>query len=181
VRYLIDGYNLAYKMDLLTAAARAPQQLERARVGLLAQVRSGLTVDAAATVVFDAREAPPGLPPRQDTDGIAVLFAQGQSADDLIEDLVRREPAPQQLTVVSDDRRVRDAGRRRGCPVLGCLDFLEMLTRPGRPPSAIPGPAAKPVRPAGEDASYWLEQFGHIDRDPKLSGFDLPFRDPDEP
>src|SRR5262245_44124128 len=88
--YLIDGYNLLHAMGLL--ATRSPRRvLERARANLLQRLRSSQAPEAAGvTVVFDAAGAPPGAPGDLDHGKVRFLFAQGQTADDLIEDLVRR-------------------------------------------------------------------------------------------
>jgi predicted RNA-binding protein with PIN domain len=181
MRYLIDGYNLAHAMNLLTARSPAAR-LEPARRSLLDRLAAGHGRDAGnVVVVFDAKSAPPGVPARQEVFGIEVRFAP--VADDHIEDLIAQERTPRQLTLVSDDRRLRQSAQRRGCPVLGCLDYLEQLA--GRP-AAVPPPRAAepPAKPEGssEETRYWLERFGGIDEDPRLrDGFDLPFRDGDDP
>ena len=55
----------------------------------------------------------------------------------LIEELIRNEASPRLLTVVSDDHRIQHAARRRGCVVLGCLDYYERLVQ-RRPRTARP-------------------------------------------
>lgn len=73
--------------------------------------------------------------------GITVLFAIGEQADDLIERLIKSHAAPKKLTVVSDDHRIQQAGRRRGCPIAGCSAYLDQLER---------GLAATPPEPVIE-------------------------------
>jgi predicted RNA-binding protein with PIN domain len=116
-------------------------------------------------VVFDARSAPPGAPREDAHGGVRVLFAQGQTADDLIEDLIRDEASPRLLTVVSDDNRIRQAARRRGCAVLGCLDYYERLLerRAATPPPPPPDPPVKPERSSPEETEQWLEVFRDAD------------------
>jgi hypothetical protein len=181
MRYLIDGYNLAHAMNLLTGKALPPHRLERARQALLKQVCLGHGPAAAdVTVVFDAARARRKGGKRPDFQGVRVLFSHGQSADDLIEELLRQEPAPRQLTVVSDDRRLREAARRRACPVLGCLDYLEVLAhpRPAAPPAPPPEEPLKPGAGSEADRRRWLDAFRDIDDDPSLRDeFDLHFPD----
>jgi predicted RNA-binding protein with PIN domain len=166
---LIDGYNLLHAMGRLTARA-GKQALEGARRSLLLRVRAGHGPGAHdVTVVFDARGAPEGAPTESSHEGIQIKFARGQTADDLIEDLIRAEPSPRFLVVVSDDHRVQRAARRRGCQTLGCLDYYERLL--ARRPASPPPPAAPSAKPEGctpEETRRWLDTFGDIDDDPQL-------------
>jgi predicted RNA-binding protein with PIN domain len=159
--YLIDGYNLLHALGLLTARM-ARHGLESARANLLQRLRASRAPEAAdVTVVFDAAGAPPGAPPEADHGTVRFLFARGQTADDLIEDLIRRAPVPRGLTVVSDDHRVRRAATRRGCAVLGCVDYCERLTRTEQAPPAAEPPAKPDSSP--EDTQRWLDVFGDDD------------------
>jgi predicted RNA-binding protein with PIN domain len=169
VRYLIDGYNLLFAMGLLQGKA-GPGGLEKARLALLGRLCGSYGADAGrVTVVFDASHPPPGADPEQDYQGIRVHFAVRREADDLIEELIQHESAPRQLTVVSDDHRVRQSARRRHCPVLGCLDYLDEVEQGRRrrpvPPEEAP---AKPERVSRAEAEHWLEEFADLDRDPKV-------------
>jgi uncharacterized protein len=65
-------------------------------------------------VVFDARNAPVGTPRQTEYCGLTVRFAAGyEEADNLLEELIEDHPAPHTLTVVSGDRRIQRAARRR--------------------------------------------------------------------
>jgi hypothetical protein len=163
---LIDGYNLLYAIGRLTTRD-AKKSLEGARRWLLHMVRSGHTPGEVVTVVFDAGTAPPRAPGQEEHDGIHVKFARGQTADDLIEELIRGESSPQLLTVVSDDHRIQHAARRRRCPVLGCLDYCERLLQPRAGPSAPATEApAKPEGSTPEDTQRWLDAFKDFPDDP---------------
>ncbi len=173
MRYLIDGYNLLHAMGVLTGRV-GPRGLEKARLALLARLLA-LNADdpGRVTVVFDAAHARPGAEREHDHEGIHVLFALQEEADDVIEAIIRRESTPRQLTVVSDDRRLKEAARRRHCAALGCLDYLEQVGRPPRPASALPAGEA-PAKPQGvsaEVARRWLEEFADLADDPKLRGW----------
>jgi hypothetical protein len=181
MRYVIDGYNLLHAVGLLRGRA-GPHGLEKARRALLGRLLGSLGAEAAAvTVVFDAARAPAGLTAEEDYQGIRVRYTLGREADDLIEDLIRQDPAPRHLTVISDDRRLREAARRRHCPVVGCLDYLEGLQqrrRLGSEPQS--DPPAKPDRLSPAETRRWLEEFADVERDPKLrEAFDPGFFDRD--
>jgi len=170
--YLLDGYNLLYATGHLTAKT-ARHGLQSARKALLNQLVAGHGPDAGGvTVVFDAQAAPPGCRGEVEYRGIRVLFSQqGQSADDLIEQLIRDEPRPRLLTVVSDDHRIQQAARRRGCPVLGCLDYYERLQqraiRPSTPvldsQDSRPGALSGPEQMSPQETQRWLDIFKDAD------------------
>jgi uncharacterized protein len=168
MRYLIDGYNLAHALGLIRGKI-APSGIEVARRSLLIKLLEYPGLDGTrVTVVFDAQRAPPGTPSQQHYQGIRILNALGQQADDLIEEMIEQEPQPRQLAVVSNDHRIKDAARHGRCVPLGCLDFLEEIQKP-RPatrsfaPNKDPG--EKPESLSAEDRRLWYKQFG-VEDDP---------------
>jgi uncharacterized protein len=162
MRYVIDGYNLLHAWGLAPRRGGG-RRLERARLNLLDRLRHAGA--AGVTVVFDAARAPPDAAAEHDYHGIRVRFVLEGTADDWIEDLIRREALPQQLTVISDDHRLRQAAERRRCRFQRCLDYVEELQRGGPslpPPPPADGPG-KPAAPSPEEARHWLEAFGEAD------------------
>ena len=124
--FLIDGYNLMYAAGLASRGMSAAQ-FDRARERFLDWLADGATGrDSTLRVVFDAQQAPaPSL--ESVHRGVRVRFAFRQTADDLIEELVETEPKPAALTVVSNDSQVREAGRRAGCLLASCEEFIDWL------------------------------------------------------
>jgi hypothetical protein len=160
MRYVIDGYNMLHAMGLLQGRT-GPHGLEKARRALLGQLHFSCGPEAVhITVVFDAQHAPPHALAEEEYHGIRICYPRDQEADDLIEELVRRDSAPRQLTVVSDDHRVRQAARRRSCPVLACLDYLDSLRRQRRPPPADGPVLEKPDGLSPDEAERWLRELG---------------------
>jgi predicted RNA-binding protein with PIN domain len=159
--YLIDGYNLLHKLGLAYGPYGGPT-LDRARRALLARLAAGHGTSAASvTVVFDAHHPPPRAADEQQVQGVNVRFARHASADDLIEDLIRTAPTPKLVTVVSDDHRIQNAARRRGCVCQGCADYLDALDRsPKAAPPAREGDTGKPDRVSPGEAAEWLRAFG---------------------
>ena len=114
-----------------------------------------------------------GSLPEQDFQGVKVQFATGGlQADDVIEALIQREAAPKQLTVVSNDRRLKQAGRRRHAHVMSCEEFLDLLATRKHPAPSRPAPAAEKSEETEAEKKRWLEEFGHLDKDLE----DLDFR-----
>jgi predicted RNA-binding protein with PIN domain len=158
MRYLIDGYNL---LHALLGPPASSQRLEPARMRLLDRLCELPRVQPdALVIVFDALRSPAGIPARDTYRGITLHFPRKQTADDFIEDLIRLDPQPQTLTVVSNDHRLQVAARRRSCAYLGCLDWVEAMKQP------VPTErrTEKPEKPeSGAEDERWLKVFGGID------------------
>ncbi|WP_242892250.1 NYN domain-containing protein [Actinomadura litoris] len=123
VHLVVDGYNVTK-----TGYGELPLSDQRNRLvsglgGLAAQTR------AEVTCVFDGADLDAPVPvgaPR----GVRVLFSNpGQTADELIGDLVRAEPPGRAVVVVSADREVADAARRAGARPAPSTLLLRRLGR----------------------------------------------------
>jgi predicted RNA-binding protein with PIN domain len=119
---IVDGYNV-------TKRGFGDMSLEHQRARLVTAL-GGIAAQTGAevTVVFDGADkmvALPG-PPR----GLRVLFSRkGQTADELIRQLVRAEPAGRPVIVVSSDREVADGVRRHGAYPLTSDTLLRRIAR----------------------------------------------------
>src|SRR5262245_15037059 len=157
--YLIDGYNLLHALGVLHGPV-GPKDLERARRRLLGLLRRAHRESDDVTVVFDAAHAGRGAAAETEFDGIHVRFAVAHDqADDLIEEIIRTTSTPKQLVVVSDDRRLQRAARRRHCSARGCLDYLEDLKRKRQAP-AQGKPHAEKHNGSLLETEHWLAEFG---------------------
>lgn len=163
MRILIDGYNLLHASGILadtgpgrlTELARARRALLRFLSGVLEPATCAQTV-----VVFDASAAPRGLPREEVCFGLQVRYAAGfPEADALLEELIRQHHTPRQLTVVSSDRRVQRAARRRRASAVDCRTWLESLMAPHRAAHAAPEPSKPSLPPSDEEVEYWVRQF----------------------
>ena len=156
--FLIDGYNLMFAAGLATRAM-PPAQFDRARTRFLDWLADcTLGRDAILRVVFDAQQAPaPSL--ESVHRGVRVRFAFRQTADDLIEELVATEPKPAALTVVSNDSRVREAGRRAECLLASCEEFIDWLIHPPQNATASDSPETDKPEPTSTDVDELLNVF----------------------
>jgi predicted RNA-binding protein with PIN domain len=171
---LIDGYNLMHTLGLLDKRF-GPDGFRKARIRFLSELAGGLgPVEASrTTVVFDAREAPGHLPRESTHKGMAVIYAdEDEGADERIERLIAAHSVPKALTVVSTDRRIRQAASRRKARALTAEAFWEQLesSRGNRvappPPSTKAEDEARQHGPGPEDAAAWLETFQDVALDP---------------
>jgi predicted RNA-binding protein with PIN domain len=166
---LIDGYNLLFAIGVRQERLAAPGGLQRARRGLLGMLAASLPPEVAArtTVVFDAAAAPPGLPDREVVRGLSVRYAVGyESADALLEELIRADSAPKRLTVVSSDHRVQQAARRRKAEVADSQAWYDALqTERRKRPQPADADVSPPQRgtPSDDEIEYWLEQFAEAE------------------
>lgn len=165
---LIDGYNLLNVTGIFAAAGRGTE-LHRTRLALLNFLSKviGKRERAQTMIVFDAAEAPPGLPQTTIHDGITVHFARRNSdADEMIEDLLEQCAAPRSLLVVSSDHRVQRAARHRGASFIdsekwyaeqvAALRHSQLTTNDG---------SAKPTGElTAEELKYWLREFGEASK-----------------
>src|SRR5260370_25774807 len=170
MKYLIDGYNLLHALGLLRART-GPGDLLRARLGLMRFLRSALGDQASsATVIFDADQAPAGLPDTEDYEGIHIRYAVHEpEADDLIEDIIRQQALPHELAVVSDDHRLQRAAQRRNCKALGCGEFLDWLEQRQRKTLPLPQESSgKPQTVSAEELRTWLAAVSDLHNGPNL-------------
>lgn len=165
---IIDGYNLLHAAGITGGGRSGQGGLRRSRQALLSFLAAAIDDHerSRTIVVFDAREAPPGLPRSFSYKGLTVRFApRGGDADTVIEELIRQDSTPRRLTVVSSDHRLQRAARRRRAQAVDADVWYGQAVgslRHQQEPS--PRPSSIPVRPAvpllQEDVDYWLRQFG---------------------
>jgi predicted RNA-binding protein with PIN domain len=121
VHLVVDGYNVTKKGFGDISLEQQRTRLISALAGLGAQ--SG----AEVTVVFDGAERLVGVP---GTRGVRVLFSRkGETADEVIRQLVRAEPDGRPVVVISSDREVADGVRRHGAYPLSSDTLLRRLAR----------------------------------------------------
>jgi uncharacterized protein len=160
---VIDGYNLLNATGI-AGRGTAGTSLARSRTALLDFLAERLAADErrTTTVVFDARNAPPGLEPTLNHRGITVRFARPhREADDLIEDLIRSDTSPRRLTVVSSDHRLhRAARRRRATPVDSDIWFRQFARRAVQPSERVDLSEDVEAQLASPELDEWLRIFG---------------------
>ena len=73
------------------------------------------------------------------------------------------------MQVVSDDHRIQQAARRRGCQARGCEEFLTWLDRHRQQKrQEATEPPEKKESLSQDEVQRWLAEFGEVERDPKL-------------
>ncbi len=150
---IIDTYNVLHTTGIL------PPEMAGIDVGgLIRLISASRYRRQLVTLVCDGTGPMPPLSGLPRT--IAIRFSgPDREADDLILELIEQATDRRRITVVTSDRAVADAARKRRCATLTSAAFLKRLlgdaqTRP------------KPVddRPTGpldaKRVDQWIEQFG---------------------
>ena len=82
----------------------------------------------SVAIVFDAEKKIAKLPDRYSLHNIKIYFAQDHvSADDLIEELIKKDTVPKKLLVVSSDHRLQRAAKRRGAKWQDSDEWFDQL------------------------------------------------------
>lgn len=154
---LIDCYNVLHAEKPSALAGLSEASL----CALLARSRWAA---GGVTVVCDGSPKPHSLKPGDPALGAVELIFSGadRSADDVIIALIDSDSAPRRLTVVSSDRAVRRAARRRKARDWTSEGFLNRLATSGRTGG---GGSPAPSKPGGtamgdDQVERWLDWFG---------------------
>ena len=159
---VIDGNNL---LPALRESGALPSPGRETLVRLLERWTKDRAIKV--TLVFDGA-APPGPMARQLASTIIdVRFSAPRTADDVIVEMVQREPNPARLRVVSDDGAIRHEAGLHRCRHIGAARFVAELF-PGRSTSSAsaPRPAEKPDAVTPDEKEHWQRTFGHDEDEP---------------
>ena len=169
---LVDTYNVLHVTGVLPAELAGPNPR---RLAVL--IASSRHASRRTWLVCDG--APPGSrrsggllrQPVPGIDQVEIVFAgPGRDADSAIERLIERDSAPRSLLVVSSDRRILTAARKRRCAALPSDLFLQQIAD-----DHARGPSRGTVYPEfaldvpldPTETKRWRDRLG-------LQGFDVP-------
>lgn len=152
---LIDCYNLLH-------AEKPPALAGLDVAGLCRALGHTRWVREPITVVCDGQPSPLNQV-ESPVASVTVSYSGGhRTADQLIIHTVDHDSAPRRLTVVSSDRAIQKAARRRRARVMSSETFLHHLAQHlarREPPPGAEKPSPEDM-PAGE-VDRWLERFGY--------------------
>ena len=132
MKIIIDGYNLAWAVTEIREKLLNDERgtnLEEGRKELLhyLEIYQRAHPKLKITVVFDSKEEIfpyPTLPSR-----IKVLYSNGETADNLIEKIVKDEK--NETLVVTSDNELKRRVKEKGAEVIGSSTFFERIS-PGK-------------------------------------------------
>ncbi|MEZ6093897.1 MAG: NYN domain-containing protein [Pirellulaceae bacterium] len=169
--YFVDGYNLLHQIGAGKQLNRGVGNLSRARFQMLQSIAKHFTVkqQRQVTVVFDAEQKLEHVDPdaeRVNHDINVIYASEHESADDYLIDVIQKFQFPKRLVVVTGDRRIQVAAKRRGVQYVEPLEWFEALTELAnhveQESSTVPDPV-EALRESPIDKSerdFWLREFG---------------------
>jgi predicted RNA-binding protein with PIN domain len=153
---IVDGHNLLHSIQKTSERSVPISDVQLCHIiGRYLKL-----IGEKGEVVFDG--AGPRDKSRFDNiSNLEVFFAGLRSdADTVIEDKIKANTAPKRLTIVSSDRRLRDAARRRKAIVVKSQVFWDNLCRQlARKKKTTPEPAGKRHGLSDGETEQWLKFF----------------------
>jgi predicted RNA-binding protein with PIN domain len=154
--YIIDGYNLLWSVHKVAVHW---EEMSESRLCRLVGVYLR-KIGSEGQIVFDGI-GPPDKTPFDCVDGLEVIFSGGRTdADTFIEAKIKADTAPKRLTVVSSDRRIRDAaGARKAACVKSERFWRDVVTVLGKQVK-VREPAEKRRGLDQAQTKQWMKYFG---------------------
>jgi len=153
---IIDGHNLLHAIDEVEESSKSISDVQLCRIVGRYLKMTG----EKGEIIFDGT-GPLDKSGFDNISNLEVFFAGLSSdADAVIEDKIRASTAPRRLTVVSSDRRLRDAARSRKAAITksqvfwGNLEKQLSRKRPAREPEG------KRRGLTESETRQWLKFFG---------------------
>ncbi|MHC4658344.1 MAG: NYN domain-containing protein [Planctomycetota bacterium] len=153
---IIDGHNLLHSVQ------KAGEDFESISDVRLCHIVGRYLKQAGekGEIIFDGT-GPPDKSQFDNIGNLEVLFAGlSTDADGVIEDKIKASTAPRRLTIVSSDRRLRDAARARKATAVKSEVFWTNLHKELRRPKTVKEPPAKRRGLSESETEQWLKFFG---------------------
>ena len=152
MRLLIDTFNVLHVTGVLPPGLAGPGVH-----GLAALIHGSRWADTPVALICD------GMPPSKASyrlpGKIRAIYSRQLEADDVLERLIADSSTPSRLLVVSSDRRVRKAARRRGATDLKAEAFLRMLLEDRSRARLKPMKSTRPANLRPGEIESWREEF----------------------
>ena len=153
--FIVDGYNLLHFIQKASEDFGAISDVQFCRI-ISEYLRQ---ISEKGEVIFD------GTGPRDKTgfdniSNLEVFFSGLRSdADTVIEDKIKASTAPRRLTIVSSDRRLRDAARKRRATSVKSQVFWDDVQKQLSRKTKVKEPLAKREGLSEGETELWLKIF----------------------
>ncbi len=124
---IIDGYNL---IEAAPELFKKMPTLESRREHLIKIIHSTPHLrNVKIVVVFDGN-SPKGIPKKYQQHNIQIIFSgDQQEADQIIQDMVRREASGKSLHIISSDREIQNTASDHHAQISSSQEFWKRLRR----------------------------------------------------
>lgn len=123
--YLIDGYNLLFKL----LESKNSLQAQRQTIIRSLQIEFKL-LHLTGTIVFDGRHRLGEQSNLAYHSPLIIAYShENETADQYILDKLETAKTPSEITVVTDDRFLSSSARTRGARTLGLMAFLAQIEK----------------------------------------------------
>jgi len=157
---IIDGYNLLHAVQKTESFSPDLTDVWLCRM-ITAYLRQ---IDETGCVVFDGI-GPPDKEIFEDMGNLEIIFSgRSKDADRIIEDKITANTAPRRLLVVSSDRRLRAAARKRKATSIKAEEFWEKVLKEADRKPRPREPKEKREGITEGETEQWLKSFG-LDED----------------
>ena len=155
MNYIIDGYNLAFKISAIAPNLKKGQT-DLAIKQLTQFVRSRIkNRKNKIIIVFDGRNMQGQL--QSQISGIKLMFShKPQTADDIIRDFIRKTPNIENWYVVSSDNEIIFTAQDHGAKTLKSTEFLKQTFAGKKSENQL---SNKKTNPENIDVEYWRKLF----------------------
>jgi predicted RNA-binding protein with PIN domain len=150
---IIDGHNLLWSIHKPSEDSESITDVQLCYIiGRYLKL-----IDENGEIIFDGK-GPPDKSGFDNISNLEVFFAGlATDADTVIEDKIRANTAPKRLTIVSSDRRVRNAARARKAKAIKSDVFWNNLQKQLRCKRTAKEPTAKQLGLSEGETEQWLK------------------------
>jgi len=156
---LIDGYNL---YNYVKNLYEQQQQVHLTLATFCELIESfAKRAHQKTTIIFDGNqpyEMKYEMPKLAYTK--LIYTGHNKSADEFIEEQIATSSAPKLLTIVSSDREILSAAKKRKCTLLTSNDYWQIIAKELTRKKIAPLPREKHKGLSSSELNYWLKTFG---------------------
>lgn len=163
--YLIDGFNLIYKIPHLEEMMYR-NKLNEARRGLIELLNQFQHIKKAEIrVIFDGKKNKGDSLEREQIGQVKIYYSHDFSADHIIKELVKTNLNPRMTSVVTSDKEIIFYVNRFRAPVIKSEDFARMMQQTIADFNRIYTPEKEENPEVTEDEiSFWEKMFDNKKR-----------------
>ncbi|MFH1228646.1 MAG: NYN domain-containing protein [Planctomycetota bacterium] len=162
---IIDGYNLIFSET--SATDKNPDSLEKARLNLIRRIKEhNHKRKEHIVIVFDGKSESDYPEKIREDNQIEIIFSQsGQSADEVILNIISASAYPKTIELISSDRELTESAKKIGAKTCSAANFIEIIsnrTKNSRKPWEISRddePVEKAIGLSPDEAKAWLRIF----------------------